>query len=204
MTALVHALLRRREDPHPALGLLVLTVAASACFGASVGAYQARLQILYAAVKMPVYFLGTLGLSFAAMHLFAARGLRARETFAVALETVALTTVVLGALAPVEALLSLSCPRPSHRAYSFLILLLTGSVGAAGVCGVSRAYLRLGSIRLTAAWVLLYQFVGAQLAWLLRPWVNDGQSGQPFLPLEENMHGNFYEAVFRALQGLFG
>jgi hypothetical protein len=204
VTALVHALLRRREDPHPVLGLLVLTVAASACFGAAVGAYQTGLQILFAAVKMPVYFLGTLGISFAAMHLFAARDLRAGRTFAVALETVALTAVVLAALAPVEALVSLSCPRPSHRAYSFLVLLLTGSVGAAGICGVARAYRRLGSVRLTAAWVLLYQFVGAQLAWLLRPWVNDGLSGQPFLPLRENMHGNFYEAVFRALQGLLG
>ena len=199
MTALVHALLRRREEPYPMAGLLLLTAAASACFGAAVGSYQARLQIPYAAVKMPVYFLGTLGLSFAAMHLFAARELRARETFAVALETVALTTVVLAALAPVEALVSLSCPRSSRRAYSFLILLLTGSIGIAGVCGVTRAYRRLGSVRLTAAWVLLYAFVGAQLAWLLRPWVSDGRSGQPFLPLRENLHGNFYEAVFRAL-----
>jgi len=204
MTALVHALLRRREDPHPVLGLLALTVASSACFGAAVGAYQARLHVFYAAVKMPAYFLGTLGISFAAMHLFAARELRARQTFAVALETVALTTVVLAALAPVEALMSLSCPKPSHRAYSFLILLLTGSIGAAGVCGVARAYRRLKSVRLTAVWVLLYQFVGAQLAWLLRPWVNDGRSGQPFLPLRENMHGNFYEAVFRAFRDLMG
>lgn len=205
MTALVHALLRRREeDPQSVPGLLALTVAASACFGAAVGAYQARLQVLYAAVKMPVYFLGTLGISFAAMHLFAARDLRARQTFTVALETVALTTVVLAALAPIEALVSLSCPKPSRRAYSFLVLLLTGSIGAAGICGVARAYRRLGSVRLTAIWVLLYQFVGAQLAWLLRPWVNDGRSGGQFLPLRENMHGSFYEAVFAAFRDLMG
>lgn len=204
MTALLHALLQKRDSAGSAAGLLLLSAGASACFGAAVGAYQAGPQILYAAVKMPVYFLGTLGLSFAAMHVFAARDLRARQTFTVALETVALTTVVLAALAPVEALVSLSCPKPSHRAYSFLILLLTGSIGAAGICGVLRAYRRLGSVRLTVVWVLLYQFVGAQLAWLLRPWVNDGQSGQEFLPLRENMHGNFYEAVFRAFQGLMG
>lgn len=204
MTALLHALLLKREEGVPVRGMLVLTVIASACFGAAVGAYQGRLQIPYAAVKMPVYFLGTLGLSFAAMHLFAARDLPARETFRIALETVALTTVVLAALAPVEALVSLSCPKPSHRAYSFLILLLTASVGAAGVSGVARTYRRLGSARLTAVWVLLYQFVGAQLAWLLRPWVNDGLGGQPFLPLRENLHGTFYEAVFRAFMDLMG
>src|SRR5438105_12671109 len=152
---------------------------------------------------MPVYFLGTLAVSFTAMHVFVARELRAGQTFRVALETVALTTVVLAALAPIEALVSVSCPKPSLRSYNFLVLLLTGCVGAAGICGVARAYRRLGSVRLTAAWVLIYQFVGAQMAWLLRPWVNDGLSGDRFLPLRDNLHGTFYEAVFNAFRGLF-
>lgn len=92
------------------------------------------------AVKMPLYLLGTLGISFSAMHLFAARELRARETFAVALETVALTAVVLGALAPLLWLISLSLPfspglrdPASQRGYRVLILLLTGRVATAGV-----------------------------------------------------------------------
>jgi hypothetical protein len=197
----VHALLQRRETTVGSL--LVLAALSSACFGAAVGGYTGHLQILYAAIKMPIYFLGTLGLSFTAMHIFAARDLRAGETFGVALETVALTTVVLAALAPIEALMSVSCPKPSRRAYSFLVLLLTGCVGAAGVCGVVRAYRRLGSVRLTAAWVLIYQFVGTQMAWLLRPWVNDGLSGNRFLPLRDNLHGNFYEAVHHAFVELW-
>ena len=202
MTGLVEALLSRHPDRYPVGGLLVLTVLSSAAFGAAVGGYLGGRQMAFAAVKMPVYFLGTLGLSFGAMHLFAARELRAGETFRIALETVALTTVILSAMAPVEALFSLSSPRPSRRHYSFLILLLTGSIGVAGVAGVLRAHRRLRSVRLTVAWVFLYQTVGAQLAWLLRPWVNDGLGGRPFLPLRENLTGNFYEAVYRALMDL--
>ena len=198
MTALVHALLQKRRDAFPVGRLLALACLSSAAFGAAVGAYQGRLQILYAAVKMPLYFLGTLTVSFGAMHLFAARERKAGETFAVAIETVALTTVVLAALAPVEGLVSLSCPKPSRRAYSFLVLLLTGCVAAAGVCGVVRAYRRLRSARLAAIWVLIYQFVGAQMAWLLKPWVNDGLGPDRFLPLRENLHGTFYEAVLEA------
>jgi hypothetical protein len=196
----VQALLRREATSTPQL--LAASVIASACFGAAVGCYTGGPQIAYAAIKMPIYFLGTLGLSFSAMHVFAARDLRASETFAVALETVALTTVVLGTFAPIDALASLSVPKPSRRGYSFLVLLLTVCVGAAGVCGVARAYRRLGSVKLTAGWVLLYQFVGAQMAWLLRPWVNDGRSGTPFLPLRENLSGSFYEAVLRAFREL--
>jgi hypothetical protein len=197
----VEALLHRREST--AGELLVLAALSSACFGASIGSYVGGVQIVYAAIKMPIYFLGTLGISFTAMYVFAARELRAGETFAVALETVALTTVALAALAPLEALVSVSCPKPSIRAYSFLVLLLTGSVGTAGISGVVRAYRRLGSVRLTVAWVLIYQFVGTQMAWLLRPWISDGVRGDRFLPLRANLHGNFYEAVFNAFLGIF-
>ncbi len=201
MTALVHALLLRREESYPAVRLLALSAAASACFGAAIGAYVGGLQILYGAVKMPLFFLGTLGISFAAMHLFAARELRAGRTFATALETIATTAVVLGALAPVVALVSLTAPKPSG--YPSLILLLTASVAVGGVTGVVRLHRRLGSWRLTATWVVLYQFTGAQMAWLLKPWVSHTLRADRFLPLRENLNGNFYESVFRTACGLF-
>jgi hypothetical protein len=182
----------------------------SACFGAAVGSYTGRWQILYDAVKMPVYLLGTLAISFAAMHVFAARERSARETFAAAIETVALTAVVLGALSPIVGLLSLSLPfspglrtPEAQRGYKILILLLTASVAAGGMCGVARLHFRLRSARLTAAWVVIYQFVGAQMAWLLKPWVSHTGLDDRFLPLRDNLKGNFYESVFRTFIGLF-
>lgn len=206
----VHALLLRRGTS--VAGLAAAAAVSSACFGAAVGCYTGRWQILYDAVKMPVYLLGTLAISFAAMHVFAARELRAGETFAAALETVALTAVVLGALAPLVWLVSVSMP-VSPRSYPILILLLTGSVAAAGVAGVARLHLRLRSVlrqgsgrqavRLTAAWVVIYQFVGAQMGWLLKPWVSHTGRDDRFLPFRQNLEGNFYEAVIRTVSGLF-
>jgi hypothetical protein len=159
---------------------------------------------------MPVYLLGTLAISFTAMHLFAARELRARDTFAAAAETVALTAVALGALAPLVWLMSVSLPfseglrsPDSQRAYKILILLLSGSVAAAGVAGVARLHSRLRSARLTVAWVVIYQFVGAQMAWLLKPWVSHTGRDDRFLPLRDNLEGNFYESVWRTFLGLF-
>ncbi len=204
----MHALLLRRETT--VAGLLAAAALGSACFGAAVGSYVGRWQILYAAVKMPLYLLGTLVLSFGAMFLFAARDLSARETFAAALEAVALTAVVLGALAPILWLLSLSLPASpglstprDQQAYRVLILLLTGSVAVAGMTGVRRLHARLRSARLTAAWVVIYQFVGAQMGWLLKPWVGHTGLDDRFLPLRGNLQGNFYEAVFQTVTGLF-
>jgi len=204
----VHALLLRRETT--VAGLLSAAAFSSACFGAAIGSYTGRWQIVYDAVKMPLYLFGTLAISFAAMHLFAARELRARETFDIALETVALTAVVLGALAPIVWLLSLSLPfspglrsPESQRGYRILILLLTGSVAAGGLTGIARLYSRLRSIRLTAIWVLLFQFVGAQMSWLLKPWVSHTGMDDRFLPLRENLQGNFYESVFRTFLSFF-
>jgi hypothetical protein len=204
----VHALLLRRETS--VAGLAAAAVLSGACFGAAVGSYTGRWQVLYDAVKMPVYLLGTLAISFAAMYVFAARDLRAREIFAAAMETVALTAVVLGALSPVVWLLSVSLPVThgfpsprSQKAYQILILLLTGSVAAGGVAGVLRLHSRLHSVRLTAAWVLIYQFVGAQMGWLLKPWVSHTGLDDRFLPLRENLQGNFYESVFHTVIGLF-
>jgi len=203
VTALVHALLQSRGTELSPPRLLAVIAASSSAFGAAVGAYVGRFQILYDAVKMPAFLLSTLGLSFAAMHLFAARELKARETFAVALETVAVTSVVLGALAPVVLLLGFSCPLRDPRAYGFLILLLTASVAAGGLAGVARLRRRLGSLRLTVAWVAVYQFTGAQTAWLLKPWVGHTFTDDRFLPLRENLKGNFYESVFRTFLGMF-
>ena len=200
MSALAAALLRGPAAELPAGRTLLLSAAASAAFGAAIGAYTGGRQVLYAAVKMPLYFLCTLALSFAALHLFAARELRIRDTFRAALEAVALSSLVLAALAPPVALAALSWP---PRYYSGLVLLLVASVAAGGATAVARLHGRLGRPALTAAWVLLYQFVGAQMAWLLKPWVGYSGLDDRFLPLRENLKGNFYESVVRIVIALF-
>jgi len=204
----VHALLLRQESS--ASSLVAAAALSSACFGAAVGSYTGRWQIVFDAIKMPVYLLGTLAISFASMHVFAARERQARETFAAAIETVALTAVVLAALAPIVWLLSLSLPcepglrsAEAQKGYRILILVLTGSVAAGGVAGVHRLHSRLRSLRLTAAWVLIYQFVGAQMGWLLKPWVSHTGLDDRFLPLRDNLKGNFYESVFRTFCSFF-
>lgn len=196
------ALLRGRAGTLSAPAMLVLGAAGASAFGAAVGTYTGGMQIVYAAVKMPVFFLATLGLSFAALYVLASSRRAAREILRAACEAVSLTAAALGGLAPVVAFVSLSCTRPSQPAYVFLVLVLTLSVAAGGIAGVLRLHARLASPGLTAAWVLIYQFTGAQMAWLLKPWVGYTFTADRFLPLRENLHGNFYEAVFGVVRSL--
>ncbi|MBI2898621.1 MAG: hypothetical protein HYY17_00380 [Planctomycetes bacterium] len=187
---------------------IAVSILASAAFGAAVGCYVGRLQILFAAVKMPLFLLGTLLLSFPAMHLFAlvaAPRLRMADTFDLALGSVATTARGLGALSPVVAFLSLTSPIPSYKTYLFLVLVLVGSIALSGTISLrqlrrdmERLDLGPAAPRLFAAWLAIYGFAGSQVAWLLRPWVGSSYAVRGYFSIYRNLEGNFYEAVFRA------
>jgi hypothetical protein len=50
-------------------------------------------------------------------------------------------------------------------------------------------------------WILLFGFVGTQLAWTLRPFF--GSPGMPF-ELFRDLDGTFYADILRTLGNLFG
>ena len=56
------------------------------------------------------------------------------------------------------------------------------------------------SMTLLYVWILLFGFVGTQLAWTLRPFF--GSPGQPF-GLYRKIDGNFYGEIFRTIANLF-
>lgn len=188
------------------IGRFAIAVLGSALFGAAVGCYVGRLQILFAAVKMPLFLLGTLAVSFPALHLFAlvaAPTLRRGETFALALDSVTRTAMGLGALAPIVAFLSWTTPIPSYRTYLFLVLGLTGSIALAGVVSLRRLWTNLrGARHVFFAWVSIYGFTGSQIAWLLRPWVGSSYEVRGSFSIHRNLEGNFYEAVVRSVARL--
>lgn len=53
--------------------------------------------------------------------------------------------------------------------------------------------------RLFRAWIILYAFVGTQMAWTLSPFIGD--PGQPFI-LFRRVSGNFYTDVINSLLSL--
>jgi len=60
---------------------------------------------------------------------------------------------------------------------------------------------RPASMVLLYIWILLFGFVGTQLAWTLRPFF--GSPGQPF-ELFRDIEGTFYSNILRTLGSLLG
>jgi hypothetical protein len=173
-----------------------LAVAAwSAAFGAAVGSYVGGWQVLFAAVKMPLFLLGTLGVSLAALAILASGRLAPGQAVDITLRTLETTASVLGALAGPLFLVGISLPKPAPRAYPAMVLLLIAAVAIAGLVSVARLR-RLVGPGIWIAWSALYAFVGAQMGWLLKPWISHTLTDDRFLPLADNLRGNFYEAAW--------
>ncbi|MBI3099141.1 MAG: hypothetical protein HYY93_13000 [Planctomycetes bacterium] len=196
----------RRMGAARALGILLVGVTGTGLFGAAVGSYVGGSQVWHAAVKMPVLFLGTLGVSLMLMHVVGAAfrtDFSLDQTVLLCLSSIAVTGVILGALAPALALFFASGPRGSYNTYLLLVLLMTAAIALGGAVSVGYLYRGLRTsarkgvqvLRTLACWLLVYHFVGGQMAWLLRPFVGDNRDVFGGFSLERNLRGNIYEGI---------
>lgn len=177
--------------PRLAPPLLAITLIGGALFGLMVGSQRGELQLLYAAVKMPVLLLAPPLVALPALHsLWRAAGVEVRwgRLSLAALAAMARSAVLAAALGPVLWLLY-SLRLDYHDA----VLLMVASIGLAGLPGVAalvRALPKGGDLRfLAAAGSALALFLAfAQTGWLLRPFIARPQAEVSFLrPVEEDV-----------------
>lgn len=198
----------RSLGPVLATAVAVLVVGCAA-YGAAMGSWRSPLQGLSAGLKLPGMFLATAALT-AALDVVLCGLLRARvrplQALTASVLAMAILGAVLGSLAPVAFLLSLQVAPPQGAAsIPTSHWLLTAHVlvmGAVGIVAVSRLRGLLDALiddaavsrRVLWAWIATHGVVGAQLSWVLRPFV-----GNPSLPVrvfrEDAWHGNFFETV---------
>ncbi|TNE88785.1 MAG: hypothetical protein EP330_13420 [Deltaproteobacteria bacterium] len=182
--------------------LLLLVVLGAAVFGAVVGAYRGGLQVVFAAVKLPVLFLVPLLVALPAVRAIAeAAGapIRWPRLALAALTGIARTSVIAAALSPAVWLLftwQLSAgygdPMPLVD-YHLAVLLFAGAVFAIGLpmlstiaAALPASGLKRGVAMLASAAVLGVTL--AQTGWLLRPFVARPTTEVTFLrPVEEDI-----------------
>jgi hypothetical protein len=191
-----------------ALGLLI--VGYGMIYGAVMGTYGGigseggRLwQVAYSAIKVPLLLMATFALSLPSFlvvnTLLGLRGDFPRVLRAL-LSTQAGLTVILSALAPFTAFWYVS-----GSAYQAAILfngLMFALASASAQWLLRRDYLPLiekdSKHRwMLRAWLVIYVFVGIQMAWVLRPFIGD-----PSAPVEffrEDSWSNAYVAVSRMI-----
>lgn len=176
-------------------------------FGAALGLFHGGVQIFAAAVKLPLVLLFTAALATPALHAAARVADGAadlRRDLVLVLASLALTSFVLAALAPVVLLAVLS-----HASYHAVVLTVVACCGVAGALGLafflgglSRQLTR-GLPAVTALALTVFVLVGSQLAWTLRPYVVRPRAE---LALLRPMEGSFLDSVattFRSARGVY-
>ena len=200
--------------------LFVITLGMAVIYGAVMGAtnllqgsalalHEKLLMIVITAIKVPALFLLTLFIVLWPIYVSNAF-MGARHSFRVVvaemLAAMAVTSTTLASMATVVFFFALT-----SGTYDFIKLLHVLFFAYAGVVGLTCLiqYVRELGYRARRAtprflffiWLLLYAFVGTQMAWVMRPFVGSpGEKFQVFRPRQ----GNFYESVFRSLGKVLG
>jgi hypothetical protein len=181
-----------------------------ALYGAVMGSTSPHWQqVLASAAKLPVLFLITLIICLPSLYffnLFFGSRLTFFQTLALVLTAITVTAVLLVSFLPIALFFWWTAPN-----YQFFKLLNVGIFTLTGFFGV--IFLHLGMVHVHQSenvplrllvlwgWILIYGFVGSQMAWTLRPFF-----GAPGLPFElfRQMGGNFYSDVLRSIAEILG
>ncbi len=168
----------------------------------------------YVAVKMPLLIACTLGCNGLLNGLFGmllGSGLGFRQSLLALLTSFALAALILGSLAPVTWLLAWNAPPPDSAgaagAHAFYLVAHTCLIGFVGITAnlhlhrllSAKAPTPMAATATLLAWLGGNCFLGAQFAWILRPFFGSPALDVAFLRADP-MRGNFYQAVWASLQ----
>ncbi len=184
--------------------MLISSVIFFAIYGAVMGFSNSLLQAISSAVKLPILFLITLVICLPTLYffnlLFGSR-LSLSQTLALILTAIAVTAVLTLSFAPIALFFWLTAPHYQFfKLLNVAILTLTGFSGLSFLWQGMRHVESGGGTRLRSlalwAWIVVYGFVGTQMAWTLRPFF-----GAPGLPFEifRDLGGNFYVNVLQSM-----
>lgn len=171
---------------------------------------QGLLQMLTSAVKVPLLYLLSLVVCYPVLFIVVVlmgSKLSFRQTLAMILMALTFNSVLLASCAPIVLFFIVT-----GSDYSFIKLLHVGIFAFSGIwamlallhglramCEKSNLYPK-QAIRILQVWVLIFGFVGTQMAWTLRPFV--GSPDREFEVFRKSQEGNFYLGVWHSVADL--
>ena len=185
-------------------------------YGATLGVWRAPLQSFYTAIKFPlVIFLTCLGNGTinGMLAQILGSGFSFKQTALAILMSLAIAAVILGGFAPITLFVWFNAPPLESKnailGHSVMLLTHVFAIALAGVIANRRL---LGLLRKMSGsnrtartvlftWLAGNLFLGAQLAWNLRPFIGSPTLAVQFLR-DDPLRGNFYEAVWSAFRHL--
>ena len=191
--------------------MLISSVVFLALYGAVMGSTHSLWQALSSAVKLPALFLATLVVCSPTLYFFNVlfgSNQSLTQNFALILTAITVTSVLLLSFAPIVVFFLLTTSNYQFfKLLNVAILTITGSVGVmflsqgmriVSSAGKEGAKARRNVVRL---WIVVYGFVGSQMAWTLRPFI-----GAPSMKFElfRQLGGNFYTNIFASIGEILG
>ena len=184
--------------------MLITSVIFFALYGAVMGFSNSLLQALSSAIKLPVLFLITLVICLPTLYffnlLFGSR-LNLSQTLALILTAMAVIAVLALSFAPIALFFWLTAPHYQfYKLLNVAILTLTGFAGLSFLWQGMRQVEKEERAKIRSlvlwAWIVVYGFVGTQMAWTLRPFL-----GAPGLRFEifRDLGGNFYVNILQSI-----
>ena len=197
--------------PQKVRSMLVSSLIFFAIYGAVIGSNSSLAQALSSAIKLPIMFLATLFICAPTLYFFNVlfgSSQSITQNIALILTAITVTAVLVLSFAPVTLFFLLATSQ-----YQFFKLLNVAIFTLAGSMGL--LFLNQGMAVVTAdsregvgsrhwvmrVWMVLYAFVGSQLAWTIRPFI-----GAPNIEFElfRQLGGNFYLNIFASFGEIFG
>lgn len=196
-----------RSTLYQALIIIVLAF----FYGVIMGSYNSPLQAIVTGIKVPALLLLALSICFPAFYVIQymlGSRLSLMQMINTILSGFVVLTTIMASFAPIVVFFMIT-----GNNYAFLKLLHVGIFVFSGIFGMytiiealkfscekKNVYPKIG-IKIFKLWILIFAFVGMQLAWNLRPFVGDKN-----LPMEvfREKEGNFYLAVIQSMGDLLG
>ncbi len=191
-------------------GSLVWLTLLGALYGFAMGSYNGLLggtwmYAVAAAAKVPLLLVGTTALCFPALYVFGIAGgasIRPKPLLAALLSAQAVLVLALVALIPV--VLFFTTTIHSYRLVKLLhvgVFLIAGLASLRFLRGVLRQAddALIKNRRLILTWMALFGLVGAQMGWMMRPFI--GRGGDAF-ELFRDLDGSIFQDVPRTLMEL--
>ncbi len=192
------------------LRLTRIVLSGGAIYGFSMGLRHSLLQAMVSAFKVPALFFITLLICLSTLHflglLFGSR-LSLIQTLTVLLTGVAVSSVLLGSFAPISLFFLLS-----GSSYEFLMLLHVVIFIICGLAGLVYIHKNFYYIRqlahdsssnasfLLPIWMILYMFVGSQMAYILAPFVGRDSLFLLFRMPQDNFYTYLWEIITQLMQ----
>lgn len=190
--------------------LTSIVLMGGAIYGFSMGLRHSFLQATVSAIKVPGLFFITLLICLSTLHflglLFGSR-LSLTQTLTVLLTGAAVNSVLLGSFAPISLFFLLS-----GSSYEFLMLLHVIIFTICGVAGLTYIYKNFHYIRqrsgvgsssagfLLPIWMVLYMFVGSQMAYILAPFVGRDSVFLLFRIPQDNFYTYLWDIIIQLAQ----